>query len=530
MIYKIEEIVEYMEGVYPSNAKSNYSGIAKKYIDISVNELLKGYTSEDSASSDSIQFRISTLNDNILNRYDRTKYWLPLLKDNFPFFYTIQAGWKLPNVAVLSSVKPLYTAFDCLGHYLSTDYSDTLQLLHPLKPDYNTIKTPIDCVNLQNYIDNTVEDMCKPKVSNALRDTLVDHVFQAKSILDIAKANGGYLEQSYSVKPTGRTYCSGINLQTTSSIVREAAIGKCYKYDLRTSMFAHMLQIIVNNMPDFNVKASYIHEYMTNKEDVRGRLAKCLVNIGAKITDDKQRIKFTTKLIKKMLAAIGFGSDVSNSRGAIKKYIWSEQDRDTLLADPWMQGLLAEVEAYRYIMKQQYLSTTFKKEIAPLLRKNGRSTLSKWCSFEYQLTESNIVDYVVSQIGKDTVILQVHDALYLNKRIELGDMNVYVHDIEPFANFEIEAVDSINYNKASINRAKVLEVKQQKRIDVEEEQATQYISSFGEMSPSAQGWEKLSGGPLWQQHIKQKSNIEYSLYNAYLLETTDLTYDEWIAQ
>ena len=107
---------------------------------------------------------------------------------------------------------------------------------------------------------------------------------------------------------------------------------------------------------------------------------------------------------------------------------------------------------------------------------------------------------------------------------------MFAHDIEPFANFEIEAVERINYNKATIRRAKVSEVEQQKRINVEEDNATTYVSSFTEMSAVEQGWEKVSGGPLWQQHIKQKSNIEYSLYNAYLLETTDLTYDEWIAQ
>ena len=393
-VYKVEEVVEYMERVYPSSkySSSSYESIAKKYIDISVYELLRGYTSDDKDDeSESIQFRISNLNENILNRYDRTKYWLPLLKDNFPFFYTIQAGWKAEGVAVLSSVKPLYTAFDCLGHYLKTDYSDTLQLLHPLDPLKGVIHTPIATINLQNYIDNTVEDMCKPDRNEQYIKALQKNLHKAKSILDIAKQNNNTLPQNYTVKVTGRTYMSGINLQQTSSIVREAALGKCYKYDLRTAMFAHMLQIIVNKKPDFNVKASYIHEYMTNKEEVRKRLAECL-----KIT--KATPQFKLKLIKKMLAAIGFGSEVSDPRGAVKKHIGSLDDRAALLADPWMQGLLEEVEGYRYIMKQEYISSTFKKEIAPLLRKNGRSTLNKWCSFEYQVIESNIVNHVITNV------------------------------------------------------------------------------------------------------------------------------------
>ena len=532
-VYKVEEVVAYMEQVFPSSkySSSSYESIAKKYIDISVNQLLKGFFSDDSASSDNIQFRISTLNENILNRYDRNKYWLPLLKENFPFFYTIQAGWKAEGVAVLSSVKPLYTSFECLGHFLSTDYGDILQLINPLDPLKGVIHTPIATINLQNYIDNTVIDMCKPNLNEQYLKALQKNLYKAKSILDIAKQNNNTLPQNYTVKVTGRTYMSGINLQQTSSIVREAALGKCYKYDLRTAMFAHMLQIIVNKKPDFNVKASYIHEYMTNKQEVRSRLAKCLVHTGIdKFTDPKQRIKFTIKLIKKMLAAIGFGSEVSDPRGAVKKHIGSIDDRAALLADPWMQGLLEEVEGYRYIMKQEYISSTFKKQIAPLLRKNGRSTLNKWCSFEYQVIESNIVNHVIQNIGSACVILQVHDALYLSKPIQLGDMNVFAHDIEPLANFEYEAIDSINYNKATIDRAKVAEVEQQKRIEVEEHKATNYVGSFVRMSDQELAWEKLSNGPLWQRHIKQKNNIEYSLYNSYLQTNTDLTYDEWISE
>ena len=77
-IYEIKEIVEYMENIYPSKAQSNYESIAKKYLDISVIECLRGYN--DSTQSDRIDFRISTLNENILNRYNSNKYWLPLLK------------------------------------------------------------------------------------------------------------------------------------------------------------------------------------------------------------------------------------------------------------------------------------------------------------------------------------------------------------------------------------------------------------------------------------------------------------------
>lgn len=469
-VYKVEEIVAYMESVCASNkhSSSSYESIAKKYIDISVNELLKGYFSEDSASSDNIQFRISTLNENIQNRYNRNKYWLPLLKDNFPFFYTIQAGWKAGDVAVLSSVKPLYTTFECLCYFLSTDYGDTLQMLHPLDPTLGVIHTPIDTLNLKNYIDNTVIDMSESVKSDQYIATLQKHSWQAKSILDIAKQNNNTLPQNYEVKVTGRTYLKGVNLQQTSSIVREAALGKCYKYDLRTAMYGHMLQVIVRENPHFNVKASYINEYTSNKSYVRKRLAECLQSTNA-------TPEFKLKLIKKMLAAIGFGSKVSDPRGAVKKHIGNSDDRDRLLADPWLQGLLHEVDLYRRIMKAQYESKGFKKEIAPLLRKNGRSTLNKWCSFDYQVIESAIVDHVIQNIGKQLVILQVHDALYLSKHIDLLDMNVFAHDIEPYANFEIENINGITYNKMALNSKSLVIQEHKQRIHQEELKAYEAI-------------------------------------------------------
>ena len=115
-IYSVEQIVEHMEKVCPSSkhSSSSYENIAKKYIDISVSELLKGYTNSD--NPDRIDFRISTLNEHILNRYNRNQYWLPLLKDNFPFFTTIQRGWKAGDVAVISAVNPVFHKFACLGH------------------------------------------------------------------------------------------------------------------------------------------------------------------------------------------------------------------------------------------------------------------------------------------------------------------------------------------------------------------------------------------------------------------------------
>ena len=463
-IYEIKEIVEYMENIYPRSKHSNssYESIAKKYLDISVNECLKGYN--DSTQSDRIDFRISTLNENILNRYSSNKYWLPLLKANFPFFYTIQKGWKAGDVAVISSVRPIFPQVVCLGYYISQDNSELLLQRHPVLD--NTIDTAIDIPNLTRFMDNTIEAIDNPKYASGI-STLCKQLYQAKSIFDIATNNNGYLTQSFSVKPTGRTYMNGINLQTTSSRVREAALGPCYKYDLRTSMFSHMLQKILDKFPEFNVKSSYINEYITHKKYVRQMLAdKCIVHTN--VNSD-----YKVKLIKKTLSAIGFGANVSNSYGAIKDNIYHKDDRNLLLANTWMKGFLKEVELYREVMRMSYPQA--KKEFGDTLKKNGRSSLSKWCSFEYQLTESAIIQAVTNKLGVDNILLQVHDALYVKHKCDLIDLNWEAHKVSQLANFESERIEKVGYN-ARINREQAVAEDNHKQRIIQEE-----ITAFEEM-------------------------------------------------
>ena len=457
-IYSTQDIVEYMESVFPAKPQSNYESIAQKYIDICVSECLKGYINSD--DPDKIDFRLTTLKDNILNRYDGNKYWLPHLKQQFPFFYTIQRGWRTGDVAVISSVKPLFHEYALLAHYMDRDYGELLQCLHPVK-QHNKIVTPIDTRNLQWFIDNTMEDLDNPKLAKG-KQSLIKQLYQAKSILDIAQQNNNTLPQNYSQKDTGRTYMSGINLQNCSSRVREAALGACHKYDLRTAMFGHMLQKISDRFPDFNIKQSYIAEYVHNKNRIRSELARdCIV-------ETQGEPDFKVKLIKKTLAAIGFGANVSNSRGAIQQNIWHEGDRNRLLNNAWMKGLLGEVELYREIMRATYPRA--KREFGDALKKNGRSSLSKWCSFEYQLTESAVVHHVINTVKPD-VLLQVHDAIYVRTRCDLIDLNTTAHQISPLANFEHEHIGRIQFNKGVIRRATQTEAEHKQRIKYEEAEA-----------------------------------------------------------
>jgi hypothetical protein len=189
---------------------------------------------------------------------------------------------------------------------------------------------------------------------------------------------------------------------------------------------------------------------------------KCLTHTLADIV-------FKEKLIKKTLAAIGFGANIINPRSSVSDIIYHNADRNTLLNDDWMKGLLTEIELYREVMRQSYPRA--KKEFGEVLKKNGRSSLSKWCSFEYQLTESSIIHYVTNQLGSDNILLQVHDALYMSVKCDIVDLNWMAHKISPLMNFESEEISRITHNKRIINVSYQTEAEHKQRIAQEEERA-----------------------------------------------------------
>ena len=468
-IYSIKTIVDFMETTCESNKHSSgsYESIAKKYIDICVLECLRGYN--NTQDKHTIPFRVQTLKEQITNRYNRSKYWLPVLRDNFPFFYTIKKGFSNSEVSIISSVKPIFSQTDCVAHCLSTDISNAVDCVYPLKQGH-ICYTPIDQKNLENYIKHTAWGLNDHRYAKG-KQTLLSRLNQALLIQTIANQNDGYLPQNYSVKNTGRTYFSGINLQTSSSEVREAALGKCYKYDLRSSMYAHMLSVCTADLPKHAEYTSYIGDYAGSKRSqIRNMLAKeCLTNTNAD-TETKK------KLIKGALQAIGFGSSITNAYGAVANVIYHAADRQQLAEHWWIKGLMAEIDAYRQIMKQSYPQA--KKLLGEELRKNGRSSLSKWCSYDYQHTESRIIDAVIDAVGEEHLLLQVHDALYFSKPVDRGQLDMIAKSITPHAHFEYEQIQTSVYNGYDQHVIQTSDLEHRHNIEVEEIIARNYENRY----------------------------------------------------
>lgn len=474
-IYSISEITDYMESVFPQSkhSSSSYESIAKKYIDMCVFECLRGFKNQED-DADTIEFRISHLNNNILNRYNGNCYWLPVLRDNFPFFTTIQRGWRNSDVAVLSQVKPVFSHQELICYAYRVDLTETADQLYPTG-NGGVIHTPIDMPNLKRYINNMMLTASETNTADAKK--IYNRIFSALNIYHSAKRSGGILRQEYSVKDTGREYCRGINLQNCSSAVRHAALGACHKYDLRSSMFAVMLSIINNRyaLDDDLLKKSMINYIVRDKAEVRSILAKeCL-------TETNATPEFKHRIIKSALQKIGFGSNPGNYKSGVAQDIWNAADRQRFI-DHWIiRDLMTEIDLYKEIMRETYPDA--KKSFGDALRKNGRSSLNKWCTYHYQLTESTIIQAVKQTFGEENVLLQVHDALYFTHKPDLWELNQIAKRISPFCEFEYEYIEGEWADKRALNEQATAESKHKHSIWREEQLAQQYSNRYS-------GWER----------------------------------------
>ena len=445
-MYNIEQIVEHMNSVKPESKYSpgsSYTQIATEWLDFNVLECLRGLNNQITGV-DFISFRVMNIRDHFTYRYNGNRYWFDELSEVFPFYAMMIPGRSISGHSELSKVKLIHNRLELFAYFYNKDFAQTLLKVNPVSDD-NIEYTPIDKPNLQRYIDNTVHTID----NNTKYDVnkLLNYVYQAKSILDISSAYNGVLPQNYSIKDTGRKYMSGVNLQNIKTTVRNAALGKCYKYDLRTSVFAHMLEVISSSNvgKQFNVEASYINELVKHKNRVRKTIAR------DSITNTNTDLTVKISLVKQALTALSFGA----TENAIKDVIYSESDREAFFKHELVVGIQDEIQLYREIMKQSYPQA--KKQYGDYLRKNGRSSLNKWCSFAYQKVESQIINHIKATAVRGDILLQVHDALYTRNRQDLHLLNYTASQLSPTTNFEEELVDKvygISYNISQVTEHK----------------------------------------------------------------------------
>ena len=268
---------------------------------------------------------------------------------------------------------------------------------------------------------------------------------EARLILLMAEAHGGLLPQIVNESPFGRRYYRGLNLQNTSRVVRYAALGKCYEYDLNAAVYAIKFNMCADIDPF--TRFTYTGEYLEGggkyKSQIRNRLARLAFNDSEHSAHVKQQ---NIDRIKTALTMIGFGATKSGkgyydssrhwkygSLAAVfsyqdkttKKPVFMQDSYDRFINDSWVNCFFQEQTAMTNMLFDYFTKTTnfITKENHPFLlaEKAPRLSKNRCISYLFQSQERIIMDQVHAYCVQQNipVLLRVHDAIYTKTKLNM---------------------------------------------------------------------------------------------------------------
>ena len=254
---------------------------------------------------------------------------------------------------------------------------------------------------------------------------------QANMILRVATAGDDVLPMKKKLSPFGRTYYEGTSVQSVHRTLREGMLGKCYEYDLRTSVIAWKMgfaqlcyqQMKTNN--SFHQEFSACLDYLKDKKKFREQVRSQTFGSGSHIDAELQ-----IKLVKEGLTALSFGARIYshgwiNQSGeafnpAIVKIFKDQEARDGFINSSLVLKFREEQKRLDDFVFRFYTSsddTLLKMKI--LQTNSGRVSKSKVMSFLYQTAETIVMDIISTEIkilGKK-VLARVHDAIFIDTKL-----------------------------------------------------------------------------------------------------------------
>ena len=299
---------------------------------------------------------------------------------------------------------------------------------------------PINTRSLQAFINSNTHATKTANNSNHL-DALKTNQIYARTIMLIAQyfESQGWapgIPQIVSESEFGRRYYRGLNLQNCPKVVRNAALGKSFQYDLHASVFAWRYATAKKINP--SIKLPYTLEYLDEKDQRRKQLADAL--------EIRVSNKSKIEIIKQLLTAIGFGSRVGNDGVswvdktgtrqylAIAKIIKTPAAREKLLAHPWLAGFIEEQKMLSKVIFDAHKESV--RGIRCLEGENtgGKLSVNKVLAYLYQQEERRIMDMLTeSSKEKGTFLLLIHDGFYTSHPVKLVELREQLNQENEFA-------------------------------------------------------------------------------------------------
>jgi hypothetical protein len=365
----------------------------------------------------------------------KSEYFTEVVEQIQPQYQQLNEGSNITGK--VSLVKPYYEIKKLIK------LKDSEELLIAMYGDVDITDTnlvditPVDTGSLKAFLLGNEQY----KYQNAKVQQYHD---EAQQILLIAELTGGVFPQIIKESPYGRRYYTGQSLQTMSSVVRSAALGNHFQYDLNAAVYAIKF-FLCSHITDkkFTYTGEYIEGGAKYKDSIRKKIADYVYQPDIKVTD------LQLSDIKKVITAVGFGATM-NSKGYFDdngswqytsiadiftykskttgKMVLAKDKYERLLQHPWLKEFMREQKEMTDILTKWYIDNKMVNKQDHNFLVDGRNAFSKnrLMAYIFQTFERGIMDKTEEFIKNEggNVLLRVHDAIYTRKRIDMAELHL----------------------------------------------------------------------------------------------------------
>lgn len=422
---------------FPDLKEEKVSKLFRKYLDVVVNTLVgrlpflkdgETFVSTEELFGACGEFRYKTARHFVWNEF----------KDIYPLLQIIEKG---SNLRATNNPYEKNTRVRVVNERFLTmlleEKSPATVFWHFYEQEDMEIaeQVAIDMENLERFMGNCEIEL-ETATGTAHRAKLQRNLWQAQIVHKIGQftfenAGAAVLPMVPSPSPFGRTYYKGMNIQNVSKQVRSALIGRHFQYDMNAAVYGIKLYLygIIkggdNNLVG-TMDGTYTRQYLAEKKFIRERLAKeCYQEV-------QLPWESKVKAIKNALTAIGFGAKTSGSyyptaSGAkptsLGEILKAQSARDRFLADPWVQGFIAEQgvieEAILRNAEAGPDNDAMCAAVAAANGTNGRVTRAGKLAWIYQHEEKKLMDVAIAQLEAFGLppVARIHDAFVVGEKL-----------------------------------------------------------------------------------------------------------------
>lgn len=381
------------------------------------------------------------LNEVAIYGTGRSEYFTQVVEKIQPQFYILEDVKGSNITGKVSLVRPYYEINKLIKlkdskELLIAMYGE-VDLADPTKVDI----TPVDIGSLKAFIKGNEEYRYQ-------NDKVRQYHDEAQQILLIAELTNGVFPQIIKESDYGRRYYTGQSLQTMSSIVRGAALGDHYQYDLNAAVYAIKF-FLCTHITDkkFTYTGEYIEGGAKYKDSIRKQIADYVFTPDFGPTDKQ------INDIKKVITAIGFGAGLDSkgyfdengkwSNTAIAdaftykskttgRMVLAKDKYEKLKTHPWLSEFIREQKEMTDLITKWYIDNELINKTDHSFLVDGRNAFNKnkVMAYIFQTFERGIMDVTEEFIKSEgnQVLLRVHDAIYTKKRVDMAELHIMLAD------------------------------------------------------------------------------------------------------